>query len=179
MTLDVVKASEESDEADVLITGYNMDVARRLFPNEGPQEKTVVESSDHSEVPHVQEVAESRDRGNSPLGDYVNDTGSEVSNTPASPMEESHDRSHDNHVTSPANHVTPSPPSNHINHLANHMLTCSSQVTSHTPTNPTGISSLSLSSWMPRRDDLPRPSSPTAVNRVFKVVFLGMYVFYG
>ena len=33
--------------------------------------------------------------------------------------------------------------------------------------------SLTMSSWLPRREDLPRPSSPHDVSRVFKVVFLG------
>ena len=33
--------------------------------------------------------------------------------------------------------------------------------------------SLSISGVMPRREDLPRPSSPLAVSRVFKVIFLG------
>ena len=67
------------------------------------------------------------------------------------PMEKSTEQSHENHVT------------------ANHTHSATSQTT------PPGQqdSSLSLSSWIPRRDDLPRPSSPTAVNRVFKVIFLG------
>ena len=82
------------------------------------------------------------------------------------------DGSHDTHVTSSGSHVTGSEPANTaLSHLTNDILTYSNQV-AMTTTDST--SSASQSTWLPSsRDDILRPSSPMAVSRVFKVVFLG------
>ena len=68
------------------------------------------------------------------------------------PSDKSTEQSHENHV------------------IANHAHSAATQTS---VSGKQDSSSLSLSSWIPRREDLPRPSSPTAVNRVFKVIFLG------
>lgn len=82
---------------------------------------------------------------------------------------DSHMRSHDSHMTNPKS-------SSPLNNLADHILSCSTQPTPHhhsSSSSQSNSTSLVVSSWLPHRDDLPRPTSPTAINRVFKVVFLG------
>ncbi|CAI8006707.1 Ras and EF-hand domain-containing protein [Geodia barretti] len=68
-------------------------------------------------------------------------------------------------------HVTKATPTNSaLSHLTNDILTYSSQVSRGTPA---ATSSVSQSTWLPNRNEVQRSSSPMAVNRVFKVVFLG------
>ena len=75
-------------------------------------------------------------------------------------------RSHDPHVTK-ATHADSA-----LSHLTNDILTYSSQVSRATTGDQTA--SVSQSTWLPvPRDEILRPSSPMAINRVFKVVFLG------
>lgn len=69
------------------------------------------------------------------------------------------------------NHVPETNTSTALSHLTNDILTYSSQVAMTTTDN---ASSVSQSTWLPSsHGDTLRPSSPMAVNRVFKVVFLG------
>ena len=71
-------------------------------------------------------------------------------------------------------HVTKATPTNSaLSHLTNDILTYSNQVSRGTPA---ATSSVSQSTWLPPRNEVLRPSSPMAVNRVFKVVFLGELV---
>ena len=69
-----------------------------------------------------------------------------------------------------------------LSHLTNDILTYSSQVSRATASaggdGEDQSGSVSQSTWLPgHRDDVLRPVSPMAVNRVFKVVFLGeLYV---
>lgn len=87
---------------------------------------------------------------------------------------DSHD---DSHMTSRDSHMTNPKSSSPLNNLADHILSCSTQPNPHhqisSSSSQSNSTSLVVSSWLPHRDDLPRPTSPTAVNRVFKVVFLG------
>ena len=77
-------------------------------------------------------------------------------------QEHSQKESHDSHVTTSGHTDTA------LSHLTNDILTYSNQVAMTTAGNMA-----TQSSWLPPRDDALRPSSPMAVNRVFKVIFLG------
>ena len=84
--------------------------------------------------------------------------------------------SHDSHMTSHDSHMTNHKSSSPLNNLTDHILSCSTQPNPHhhsSSFSQSNSASLVVSSWLPHRDNLPRPTSPTAVNRVFKVVFLG------
>ena len=79
------------------------------------------------------------------------------------------DKSRDTHVTPPDDHETsPEPNNTALSHLTNDILTYSAQVSRTTGDNASQTPWLQSS----QNEDL-RPSSPMAVNRVFKVVFLG------
>ena len=80
--------------------------------------------------------------------------------------------SHDVQVTSPDTHVTTTS-TLALTHLTNDILTYSSQVATTTQQEESG--SVSKSKWLRSSsgDGIPRSASPMAVNRVFKVVFLG------
>lgn len=84
--------------------------------------------------------------------------------TPSGP-----DKSHDTHVTPSDDHVTdPEPNNTSLSHLTNDILTYSAQVSKTTG------ETASQTPWLQSsQNEALRPSSPTAVNRVFKVVFLG------
>lgn len=79
------------------------------------------------------------------------------------------DKSHDTHVTPSDDHETnPEPNNTALSHLTNDILTYSSQVSRTTGDNA------SQTPWLQSsQNEALRPSSPMAVNRVFKVVFLG------
>lgn len=75
--------------------------------------------------------------------------------------------SHDSHVTKKSKSTNSA-----LSHLTNDILTYSNQVA--TAATTTTDDSVSQSTWLrSSRNDVMRPSSPMAVNRVFKVVFLG------
>ena len=89
----------------------------------------------------------------------------------SSPKQSRHGKSHDTHVTSSDSHVTKTEPTDTaLSHLTNDILTYSNQVAMTTTDNTAAVSQ---STWLPSREDVLRPTSPMAVNRVFKVVFLG------
>ena len=95
----------------------------------------------------------------------------ELSEQTPSPRPDERDETHDPPVTPPDSHMTNSEPSDTaISHLTNDILTYSSQVAM---TAPDSTASVSQSTWLPSSRDFLRPTSPMAVNRVFKVVFLG------
>lgn len=82
-------------------------------------------------------------------------------------------KSRDTHVTPSDDHETsPEPTNTALSHLTNDILTYSAQVSKTTGDNT------SQTPWIQssQNEDL-RPSSPMAVNRVFKVVFLGKKFF--
>ena len=98
----------------------------------------------------------------------------ELSEQTPSPRPDERDETHDPPVTPPDSHMTNSEPSDTaISHLTNDILTYSSQVAM---TAPDITASVSQSTWLPSSRDILRPTSPMAVNRVFKVVFLGKYM---
>ena len=76
-------------------------------------------------------------------------------------------RSHDHHVTKAT------PTDSALSHLTNDILTYSSQASRGAVRTGDQMTSVSQSTWLPPREEPLRPSSPMAVNRVFKVVFLG------
>lgn len=77
-----------------------------------------------------------------------------------------------NHVTTPSGPSSNRDPSP-LHDLTNNMLSYSSQVTGSTAQGMQTDASLTISSWIPRSDNLRRPTSPTAISRIFKVAFLG------
>ena len=163
--------SDSTESGGVSGSGSHSHLARRLFPNEGlaangeelegrmaareglQKRVALSEGLDGraapSEAPPSLEGLEGRTVEGSVEVGMSSEEGSSLLSDYQS--EKSTEQSHENHVT--ANHT----------HSAVSQTTLTGQQDS----------SLSLSSWIPRRDDLPRPSSPTAVNRVFKVIFLG------
>ncbi len=83
--------------------------------------------------------------------------------------------SRESYLTSDSSYVTPGSISNHqapshFDRLANQIPSYSTQVPS---TGARLDASLTISNWVPRRNDLPHPSSLDHPSRVFKVIFLG------
>jgi len=147
-------------------------VARRLFPTEKSGNGRVESrGSEHGEGTISQEEGSAASTLTSP--EFMAISHDSHMTTSATPTKQS-DGSHENRITSPDSHM--SIHSNHadstLNHLTNHVLSCSSQMGCSSPSTNMATS-LVVSSWFPQMEDLPRPSSPTAINRVFKVVFLG------
>ena len=87
----------------------------------------------------------------------------ELSQQTTLPPGERAEKSHDSHVSS--SQVS----SSALSHLTNDILTYSAQVAMY----PEKSESVSEATWLQSQDDGIRPTSPTAVSRVFKVVFLG------
>ena len=87
----------------------------------------------------------------------------ELSQQTTLPPGERAEKSHDSHVSS--SQVS----SSALSHLTNDILTYSAQVAMY----PEKSESVSEATWLQSQDDGIRPTSPMAVSRVFKVVFLG------
>lgn len=87
----------------------------------------------------------------------------ELSQQTTLPAGERVEKSHESHVSS--SQVS----SSALSHLTNDILTYSAQVAMY----PEKSESVSEATWLQSQDGGIRPTSPTAVSRVFKVVFLG------
>ena len=87
----------------------------------------------------------------------------ELSQQTTLPAGERAEKSHESHVSS--SQVS----SSALSHLTNDILTYSAQVAMY----PEKSESVSEATWLQSQDGGIRPTSPTAVSRVFKVVFLG------
>ena len=140
-------------------------VARQLFsPDSFGRKLSATSSSSQSQSPF-----ESHDN-------HTTTENKPQSDSPAASKAKA-SKSHDDHVTSKErshdDHMTSKEGLQHPPQVQSDPFLRDQDVPAVGRVTPANDISLTFSGWMPRRGDLPRPSSPTAINRVFKVVFIG------